>query len=139
TIFTLSLHDALPICITFDSKLKFKDHINYLRKILAWKLSMLYRIKNLVPMNVKLKLYFAHFHSHLYYCNLIWGQASPTNLQPLILLQKRALRIITNSSNRAHTAPMFSYLNITPLQHIFKYRLTLMLRNINHRIYDFLD
>src|SRR5690606_16704267 len=92
-----------------------------------------------VPLSIKLKLYFAHIHLHFYYCNLVWGQASPTNIQPLINLQKRAVRIIMNSSYRAHTAPMLNHLGITQLQHVFKYRLILMLRNPNHRFYDFLN
>src|SRR5690606_10465097 len=89
--------------VTFDSKLSFKQHIGNIRQTLAWKLSVLHRIKHLIPISVKRKIYYAHFHSHVYYCNLIWGQACYTNLVPLIKLQKRAVRIITNSSYRAHT------------------------------------
>ena len=43
---------------------------------------------------------------------LIWGNTYKTNLRPLIILQKKAVRIITFSDFLAHTSPIFKELNL---------------------------
>ena len=44
---------------------------------------------------------------YLFYCNLVWGNTYKSNLQRLVILQKRALRIINKSKRDAHTDPIF--------------------------------
>ncbi len=46
-------------------------------------------------------------HSHLSYCPIILNCLSKTNLNRLEKVQKKAIRIITNSKYNAHTAPLF--------------------------------
>ena len=48
---------------------------------------------------------------YLSYCNIIWANNKPTRLNPLLVLQKRCMRIITNSHYNAHALPLFSKLN----------------------------
>ena len=48
---------------------------------------------------------------YLSYCNIIWANNKPTRLKPLLILQKRCMRIITNSHYNAHALPLFSKLN----------------------------
>src|SRR5690606_30986473 len=66
--------------VTFDQKLNFQEHIVQLRKTLAWKISILHRTRNVIPKAIKIKLYYAHIQSHLYYCNIVLGTASRTHL-----------------------------------------------------------
>src|SRR5690606_36046075 len=69
--------------VYFDQKLNFNEHIAYLKKTLAWKISILHRTRHHLPAAIKLRLYYAHIQSHLYYCNLVWGTASRTHLHEL--------------------------------------------------------
>ena len=39
------------------------------------------------------------------YCNSTWSSTYTTNLNRIYCLQKRAVRAITNSDYRAHSAP----------------------------------
>ena len=55
---------------------------------------------------------------YLQYCNLIWSSTYPTNLSRLVLLQKRAVRIINKSDFLAHTSPIFKELHLLKLQDI---------------------
>ena len=41
------------------------------------------------------------------YCCPIWGVTYASHLQPLVVLQKRAIRLISGSSYLAHTNPLF--------------------------------
>ena len=63
-----------------------------------------------MPQFVLKCLYHSQVLSHLTYCLSIWGLTYPTILQPLFVLQKRALRIITNSKFDEHTNPLFKSL-----------------------------
>ena len=46
------------------------------------------------------------------YCNSTWSSTYASTLNRIYYLQKRAVRAITNSEYRAHTAPLFSKLEI---------------------------
>ena len=63
---------------------------------------ILYRLKNVFPENVLFVLYNSLIVSYINYGFLLWGIHS----HKLKLLQKRALRFMTNSSYRAHTTPL---------------------------------
>ena len=41
------------------------------------------------------------------YCNVVWGNCSLNKINSLLLLQKRALRIISNSNYLANSEPLF--------------------------------
>ena len=57
-------------------------------------------------------MYNSLIHSHLLYCIEIWGTAYKTTLQPLYLLQKRAVRLICGAGFRDHSEPLFKRLGI---------------------------
>ena len=50
--------------------------------------------------------------SILFYYNSTWSSTYVSNLNRIYYLQKRAVRAVTNSDYRAHTAPLFSKLKI---------------------------
>ena len=49
-------------------------------------------------------------YSYLNYCNLIWGSAEDGIIQPLFILQKKAIRIVNKSHYLDHTSPIFKSL-----------------------------
>jgi len=67
----------------------------------------------LTPKALK-SLYTSFFHSHLLYCTNIFSCTSQANINKIFMQQKKTIRIITNSSYNAHTAPLFANLNILP-------------------------
>ena len=54
-----------------------------------------------------LSIYHSLIQSHLNYCLIIWGSADKTILQPLLILQNKFLRLLTNSERRSHAPPLF--------------------------------
>ena len=62
-----------------------------------------------------LDLYYALVYPFLTYCTIAWGNSYQTSLQALLLLQKKAIRIITFSSFYEHTSPLFKDLNVIKL------------------------
>ena len=53
------------------------------------------------------------------YCTEIWGISPQSHLRPLLLLQKKIVRIMTFSTYYAHTDPLFKDLNILTIDNIF--------------------
>ena len=58
--------------------------------------------------------------SHINYCNLIWGSAKKTILEPLFKLQKKAVRLVNNSQYLDHSDPIFKSLKILTVHKVFK-------------------
>lgn len=61
------------------------------------------------------------FHSHLVYAISIWSNVATSTISTLFKLQKKAIRIITNSRYNAHTEPLFKKLRVLPLPDLISY------------------
>ena len=73
-----------------------------------------------LPSNTLKTLYNSLFLPYINYCNIIWASTYDSHLEPLFLLQKKTIRIITFSPPQTHTKPLFHKLNILPIHSIFK-------------------
>ena len=64
-------------------------------------------------------VYGAMVHSHLTYGTEIWyNMANKKEINKLTILQKRAIRTLSNSEHLAHTEPLFKELNILNLEQL---------------------
>ena len=69
------------------------------------------------------KLYYSYIYPYLIYCIEVCGISPHTHLKPLLLLQKKIVRIMTFSSYYAHTAPIFKDLTILTIYKLIVHRL----------------
>ena len=108
--------DGLPIIekkatkflgVTIDSSLSWNDHIRNIHISVSRGIGVLYRIKNLVSQKSLTILYNALILPYITYCNIVWGNCGLTKTNSILLLQKRALRLITNSHYFANSEPLF--------------------------------
>ena len=76
------------------------------------------RAKHFLPQKALITLYHSLIHSHLLYCPIISSCTSNSNIEKIFRTQKKALRIVTNSSYLAHTAPLFAKHKILPYHKI---------------------
>ena len=60
---------------------------------------------------------------YLCYCNIAWGGTFETNLQRIAILQKRAVRIVNNSTYDANTGLIFKKLELLKLHDIHLFQL----------------
>ena len=79
---------------------------------------MFYRLAKIFPEEILVTLYNSLIASHLNYGILAWGIVA-TRLEKL---QKKAIRLITNSKYIAHTNPLFKRLQLLKFVDIFKLR-----------------
>ena len=99
--------------ITVDKHINWKCHIDNICKKVSKTTGIMNRLKNTLPRNILLTLYNSLVLPHLTYGILAWG-ASNTN--DLLKLQKKAVRIITNSRYNAHADPLFKDLQLLKLK-----------------------
>ena len=83
----------------------------------------MYKLSQYLPSQTLLNLYYSLAHPYLMYCNTIWGGTYATHLQPLVVLQKKCLRIIHKASFRAHTMPLFIESRVLQIKDIHNYSL----------------
>ena len=104
-----------------DEKLTFKYHLEIVSKKISRSLFSINRVKHILPLKCLKSLYFALIHCHLNYCSIILSAASKTLIKPIIKLQKRAIRIISNSKYNDHTGETFIRLNILPVKALIEF------------------
>jgi hypothetical protein len=101
--------------VTLDENMNWHSHVNKVAMKLSRGLGILYKLRHIFPLYILRTLYNSLTLPHLTYGILAWGK----NTKRLFQLQKRAIRLVANSNYRAHTSPLFKYLNILKLDDIF--------------------
>ena len=107
--------------VIIDDQLTFKDHVAHISSKVAKGIGIICKARSVLNTDSLLSLYYAFIYPHIAYCNQIWGNIPVTNLNKLIVLQKRAIRIICGVHPRTSTAPLFEDLNILNMAQINKY------------------
>ena len=116
-----------------DKTLSWKHHIFELRKKLSRATGILYKMKKTnCPKNILVSLYYSLFHSHLNYGICTYGLANDEYTSRIFLLQKRAIRLISNAPFNAHTSPVFSDFIILPFEKCVEYQLSVLMWDFDH-------
>ena len=106
--------------LNIDMHLNWQQHIQYCQKKIVSGLYALKASKRYLSRNNLRLLYYSIVHPYLTYGILLWGSAYKKHLQKLIILQKKAIRIITKSEYNEHTPPLFKKVLIPTLMDLFK-------------------
>ena len=80
--------------VLIDSNLTWKQHILFISSKISKSLGMISRLRHFVPTDTLLSIYRSLIQPYITYGIAVWGQAAQTNLDKLLILQKRALRLI---------------------------------------------
>lgn len=80
--------------IHFDENLKWHSHISNVEKNISRNLGIMGRVKHLLTSRELLILYNALILPYLNYCAMVWGRNYLSSVKRIIVLQKRAMRII---------------------------------------------
>ena len=119
--------------ILFDEHLSFNFHADLIKSKLSKAFFCINRVKNFLPQKTLKTLYFSLFHSHLLYCPLIVSCTSKTNQEKIFIMQKKAIRSITNSNSHTHTEPLFTSLKILPYHKIIYKSQLLFFHSIHYK------
>ena len=104
--------------VFIDKKFTWQQHVSYICSKISKTMYVLNRLKYILNKHSLLYIYFSLIYPHLNYCNIIWGCASKSVLNQLLLLQKRAIRIICHAKYLAHTDELAQKIHLLKLPHI---------------------
>ena len=73
------------------------------------------------------------FHISIFtYCIEVWGNACQSYLKPLVILQKRAIRMVAGAQKLDHTIPLFHSLNLLQIKEMYVYCVQLFMYKYHH-------
>jgi hypothetical protein len=75
-----------------DENLKLNNHVKNVERKICNATGMLWKLKYLLPTDIKKKIYCTLLQTHLSYMISIWGAANESIIKPLQIIQNRALR-----------------------------------------------
>lgn len=78
------------IGVWFNQHMNWAHHVNKIRNEISKSIGLLSSAKRLLPENLKYQLYYALIYTKVYYCFLVWGNTTKTNLTYLQLQQKKS-------------------------------------------------
>ena len=103
-----------------DQSLSWKDQCNKVFKSVSSNIALFRRIKCYLPLSARKTFYNGFILPHFDYCSVIWDGCS--DIQRLVKLQKRFVRLVMDADHRTSTATFFQTLGILPLMERFKFR-----------------
>ena len=89
-----------------DDNVTWIDHINDIAIKLNRANAMFFKVREFVNMKIIKSIYYATFDCHLNYPNTVWDQ-NRSSMNRLIMLQKKALHIMSFECRNAHSNPLF--------------------------------
>jgi len=115
-----------------DRDLTWKLHIDYVYSKLLKFTSIFYRLRYKVNSAVLRMLYFAFVHTQLLYGIEIYGNATTSNLNKLIILSNKILRIIQNKPKQCCVQDLYKNDNTLPIPELHKFQLLCLVHKYIH-------
>lgn len=111
--------DTKFLGVYIDKHLTWEKHIKHIRGKVGRGVGIICRAKRYLDQETLRTLYYSFIHPYLSYNISVWGNTTSTLLEPLALLQKRAIRVVAGASKRAHTEPLFKIYKILNLEKMY--------------------
>ena len=101
--------------VLLDSQLSWKFHIEHIAQKISKSIGIIAKLRHFVPSQTMFSIYKALITPYANYGICSWGNAAITYLKRVLVLQKRALRLINFSNAREHTVPFFLQTRSLPI------------------------
>ena len=105
--------------VLIDENLSWKQHIFHIASKISISIGIISRLRHFVPLNTLCHIYKSLIQPYLLYGIVAWGQADKTHRNRILLLQKRALRLMFFGEFNAHAVPFFVSSNLLPLDFLY--------------------
>ena len=109
--------------VILDENLTWKKHIQYINRKIAKNIGIISKARTILNKKTLLTLYYTFIYPYLNYCITSWGSANKTILDPLIKLQKKAVRLISNAPKLTHTKPLFFNTRVLTVNNLYIYNI----------------
>ena len=121
--------------VHIDENLKWSSHINSISSVISRNIGVMGRSRHYLSSQQLRLLYHTLILPYLNYCAIIWGRNYASNINQLVVLQKRALRIIDKKPFLHHSKPLFIKHRILRLPEVVKEQsIMIILSYINNNL-----
>ena len=131
TLISLEQKDYVKyLGILIDSNLSWRFHIDHITLKISKTIGIISRLRHFVPFPTLLNIYRSLIHPYILYGLSVWGQTAKTNLDKILILQKRALRLMFFATNREHAIPLFVNANVLPIRMLYYKTVSILMHDI---------
>ena len=100
--------------VRLESKVSLLEIQNSIVTKNSKNVGLIAKLRHSVPRPILLNIYKSLIHHYLTYGLAAWGQACKTYLNRILIIQKRALRLLYFADWQAHAIPLFPEANVLP-------------------------
>ena len=118
--------------IYLDCSLSWNTQIHQVTKNIKRSVGVLFKIRRNVNTEILVNLYYALIYPYLIYGLILWGNTYESNLNPIIVLQKRVVRAITFANFDEHSSPLFKALGILKFSDLISFQNLLFMHDFNN-------
>ena len=111
---------------------RWKDHISFVCRKVARGIEVIIKARKVLHSKSMKCLFYSFIYPYMIYCNQVWGSACKTNIEPLLILQKRVMRIILGVHPRSPSEPLFITFKFMSFENIFIYLIGRLMYRIYH-------
>jgi len=140
---TINNHNISPednlkyLSVLLDNKLSWKSHVQKVKTQLSYSSTracrILSKLKHYTTTPVLKVVYNSLIHPYLNYSILNWGRALNANIQPLIKLQNKTVKII-NPTNMGSLEEHFQHLNILCLPKLYSFSVGKFMHSYHNKL-----
>ena len=105
--------------VLIDQNLSWKYHIDSIVTKISKNVGLIAKLRHSVPRPILLNIYKSLVHPYLTYGLAAWGQAWKTYFDKILILQKRALRLLYFTDWHDHAIPLFLEANVLPITFLY--------------------
>ena len=106
--------------VILDNQLSWHSHVKHISKKISKSAAILRILRDIFPLNILKTLYLTLVFPYFNYCNLVWGSAYTNTLYPLVILQKKCIRLICKTEYLKPTNPLFKSTKLLKLSQIWE-------------------
>ena len=117
--------------VLIDSTLSWKHQISNISKKVSRALGIMYKLRPYVPLRIMKNVYHSLIYSHIIYAIEVWGSTFKTVINKILVLQKKAMRMMTFNDQfpvipgpLSPSNPIFLKLETLKVEDIYKYQIS---------------
>jgi hypothetical protein len=118
--------------VYIDEKLTWSFHINHVCSKIARGLGILGRLRHIFPLTILSTLYYSLIYPYICYCCILWGGAYSNVLNAVVILQNKAIRLLTNSPYRSSASPLYGQLKMLKVSDVYKNQVLLFMHGVKN-------
>ena len=120
--------------VLLDCNLSWNSHIDHIAMKISKTVGIIARLRHFVPTHTLLNIYSALINPYIFYGISLWSQAAHKYMNKILILQKRALRLIYFATSREHAVPLFIASNVLPVNMLYYKTVSTLMHDVKNNV-----